>query len=77
MEERINKFKEWLLTEKQFAEKKADSICSLYKRMNDFLLSKDKGKSNLFEINEVKTYNLVCNKWLTGKLVSMTLKRML
>ena len=75
MEERINKFKEWLLTEKQFAEKKADSICSLYQRMNDFLLSKDKGKSNLFEINEVKTYNLVCNKWLTGKLVSMTLKK--
>lgn len=75
MEERINKFKEWLLTEKQFAEKKADSICSLYQRMNDFLLSKDKGKSNLFEINEVKTYNLVCNKWLTGKLISMTLKK--
>ena len=75
MEESNNQFKEWLLTEKQFAEKKADSICSLYQRMNDFLLSKDKGKSNLFEINEVKTYNLVCNKWLTGKLVSMTLKK--
>ena len=75
MEDRINKFREWLLIEKQFDDKKADSICSLYQRMNNFLLSKDKGKNNLFEINDVKTYNLICNKWLTGKLVSMTLKK--
>ena len=75
MEDRINKFREWLLIEKQFDAKKADSICSLYQRMNNFLLSKDKGKNNLFEINDVKTYNLICNKWLTGKLVSMTLKK--
>lgn len=75
MEDRINKFREWLLIEKQFVDNKADSICSLYQRMNNFLLSKDKGKSNLFEINDVKTYNLICNKWLTGKLVSMTLKK--
>lgn len=81
MEERINKFKEWLLTEKQFAEKEADSICSLYQRVNDFLCSIDKEKSDIFKIDDVKTYNLICNKWLVcnkwraRKMAYMTLKK--
>lgn len=74
MEDRVSEFREYLLVEKQFTEKRADSVCELFVRINNFLLTKDKGKHDIFEIDSVKVYNDICNKWLSGKFVSMTLK---